>query len=95
MESWALENGVLSGEIGMFLTYSSLEFNRGAKAAEAARIICAMYGDNAIGGSTARKCFSRFNEGRFDISDTPRSGRPSGFDDHLNTFIHNDPRQCT
>ena len=25
-----------------------------------------------------------------------RSGRPSEFDeDHLNTLIHNDPRQCT
>ena len=31
----------------------------------------------------------------FDISDTPRSGRPSGFDeDRLNILIHNDPRQC-
>ena len=37
------------------------EFNRGAKAAEAARNICVMYGDNAIGGSfwhsTFRKTF--------------------------------------
>ncbi|KAJ4440506.1 hypothetical protein ANN_08647 [Periplaneta americana] len=48
--------------------------------------------DNAIGESTARKWFSRFKEGRFDISDTPRSGRPSEFDeDRLNTLIHNDP----
>ena len=40
--------------------------------------------------------FSRFKEDRYDISDTPRSGRPSGFDeDILNTLIHNDPRQCT
>ena len=31
-----------------------------------------------------------------DISDTPRSGRPSEFDeDSLNTLIHNDPRQCS
>ena len=30
------------------------------------------------------------------MCDTPRSGRPSGFDeDRLNTLIHNDPRQCT
>ena len=57
------------------------EFNRGAKAVEAARNICAMYGDNAIGKSMARKWFSRFKEDRFDISDTPRSGRPSGFDE--------------
>ena len=45
--------------------------------------------------STERKWFSRFQEDRFDISDTPRWGRSSGFDeDRLNTLIHNDPRQC-
>ena len=53
-------------------------------------------GDNAIGESTARKWFSRFKEDRFDISDTPYSGRLSGFDeDRLNTLIDNDSRQCT
>ena len=42
------------------------------------------------------KWFSRFKDDCFDISDTPRSGRPSGFDgDCLNTLIHNDPRQRT
>ena len=67
------------------------EFNRGAKAAEAARNICAVYGDNTIGESTARKWFSRL-----DISDIPRSGRPSGFEeDRLNTLIHNDPSRCS
>ena len=46
--------------------------------------------------STARKWFSRFKEDRFDIRDTLRSERPSGFDaDRLNTLIHNGPRQCT
>ena len=35
---------------------------------------------------------SHFKEDLFDISDTPRSGRPSGFDeDHVNTLIHYDP----
>ena len=44
----------------------------------------------------AKKWFSRFKEDRFDISDTPRSGRLSEFDeDRLNTLIHNDPRLCT
>ena len=72
------------------------EFNRGAKAAGASREICAVYGDNAIGESTARKWFSCFKEDRFDISDTTRSGRPSGFDrGRLNTLIHDDPRQST
>ena len=66
------------------------EFNRGVKAAEAARNISPVYWNNAIGESVAKKWFSRFKENRFEISDTPRSGRPSGFDEeNLNTLIHN------
>ena len=38
------------------------EFNRRVKASEAARNICAVYGDNAIRESTAKKWFSRFKE---------------------------------
>ena len=38
------------------------KFNRGAKAAEVARNICAVYGDNTIGESMARKWFSHFKE---------------------------------
>ena len=72
------------------------EFSREAIAAEAARNICVVYEDNVIGENTARKWFSRFKEDRFDISDTPRSRRPSGFvEDRSNILIHNDPRQCT
>ena len=59
------------------------EFNRGAKAPEATTNIYAVYGDSAIGDRMARKWFSRFKEDRFDISETPRSGRPSGFDEGL------------
>ena len=51
--------------------------------------------DNAIGNSTARKCFFNFKEDRFDINDTPCSGGPYGVDeDRLNTLIYNDPSQC-
>ena len=72
------------------------EFNTRAKAAEAGRNICAVYGDNAIGESTARKWLSCFKDGRFDISDSSRSGRTSGFDeDGLNSLIHDYPRHCT
>ena len=72
------------------------EFNRGTKAAEAARNICAVYGDNAVGESMAIKRFSRFKKDRFNISDIPRAGRLSGFhEDCWNTLIHNDPRQYT
>ena len=64
------------------------EFSREAKAADASRNICPVSGNNAIGENTARKWFSRFMEDSFDIS-TPRSGKPSGFDeDRLNTLIH-------
>ena len=51
------------------------EFNTRARAAEAARNIC------AVGERRVRKWFSSFKEDRFDISDTPRSGKPSRFDD--------------
>ena len=62
------------------------DFKIGAKAAEAARNICAVYGYNDIGQNTARKWFYRFKEYCFDISDTSRSRIPSGFDEHrLNT----------
>ena len=44
----------------------------GVKAAEAARIICAVYGDNAIGENMTRKWFSRFKEDRFDIKEDLR-----------------------
>ena len=93
MQTWTLENGVPSGEFGTFSYIFFSKFNRGAKAA---RNISAVYEDNAIGENTAKKRCSRFKEDRFDISDTPRSGRFSWFDeDRLNTSIHNDPRQCT
>ena len=72
------------------------ELNREAKAAVAARKICAVYEDNTIGESMARKWFSRFKEDGFDISEIPRSGRSSGFDeDRLNTLIQNGPCQCS
>ena len=96
MEPWTLENGVPSGEIGTFPTYYLFEFSGGAKAAETARNVFAVYRDNDIGESTAWKWFSRFKEGRYHISDTPHSGKSSGFhEDSLNTLNHNDPCQCT
>ena len=62
MEQWTLENGVPSGEIGTFRPNLLFELSRGAKAAEAARNIYAVYGDNVIGDSTERKWFFRFKE---------------------------------
>ena len=91
MEPWTLEKWSAKWRNWNISDIFSL---RDAKRAETARNICVVFGDNAIGESMARKWFSSFKADRFDISDTPRSGRPSGFDeDRLNTLIHNDPRQ--
>jgi histone-lysine N-methyltransferase SETMAR len=51
-------------------------FNRGSKAAEAARNNFAVYGEDSIAERTVKKWFARFKQGTFDMSDTPRSGRP-------------------
>jgi hypothetical protein len=41
------------------------EFNRGSKAAEAARNICAVYGEDSIAERTAQKWFALFKQGNF------------------------------
>lgn len=72
------------------------QFNRKVSAAEAARNIREVYGEDAMGESTARKWFSRFKEGCFDLNDASRSGRTSDFDEErLNALIHDNPRQST
>ena len=55
-----------------------------------------VYGEGVIGESTARKWFSKFKNGNFDIDDTPRSGRPSEFDeDHLKALLKEESRQTS
>jgi hypothetical protein len=51
------------------------EFSRGSKAAEAARNICALYGEDSIAERMAQKWSARFKRGNFDMSDTQCSGR--------------------
>ena len=71
-------------------------FNRGVKAAEAAREICAVYGERAMPESTARRWFSRFKNGNFDLKDGSHTGRPIEFDEErLNQLLHENPRQTT
>ena len=71
-------------------------FYRGQKAAEATRDICMVCGKGVIGESTARKWFAKFKNGNFDIDDTPRSGRPSEFDEnHLKALLKEESRQTS
>jgi hypothetical protein len=51
------------------------EFNRGSKAAEAARNICAVYGEDSIAERTAQKWFAHCKQCNFDMSDTPLLAR--------------------
>ena len=71
-------------------------FNRGQKAAEAAREICSVYGEGVIGESTAQKWFARFKKGDFEVKDLPRSGRPPEFDvERLAVLLKEDGHQTS
>lgn len=56
-------------------------FRRCQKAAESAREICNVYGVDAIAPRTAQDWFTKFKNGNFNLDDTPRSGRPTDFDE--------------
>jgi len=45
--------------------------------------ICQVYGDNAMSGGMVRKWVRMFNEGRENMYDEARSGRPSLANDEL------------
>ncbi|UYV68122.1 hypothetical protein LAZ67_5003114 [Cordylochernes scorpioides] len=74
------------GKIQHFRHLLFFAFHRSQKAAEAARYICYLYGKGVIGERAAQKWFEKFKNGDLDLEDTPRSGRPSEFDEeHLKT----------
>ena len=55
-----------------------------------------VYGEGVIGESTARKWFAKFKNGNFVIDNTPRTGRPSEFDeDHLKALLKEESGQTS
>ena len=71
-------------------------FHRDQTAAAVARNICDVYGEGVIGVSTAQKWFAKFKNGDFDLDDTPRTGRPSEFnEEHLKVLLKEDGRQTS
>ena len=51
-------------------------YDKGYKnAAQTCEKICAIYGEDTLSKSAARKWFARFRAGNFDVKDEPRSGR--------------------
>ncbi|EFN81607.1 Histone-lysine N-methyltransferase SETMAR, partial [Harpegnathos saltator] len=51
-------------------------FDKGANVAQAREEICAVYGQDTLSKATAKRWFSRFRSGNFDVQDVLRSGRP-------------------
>jgi transposase len=50
---------------------------RNVKPADIHRQICEVYGENAMSDGMVRKWVRKFKEGRDNVHDEPRSGRPS------------------
>lgn len=51
-------------------------YEKGENAAQARQNICAVYGEDTLSKSAARKWFARFRSGNLEVKDAPRTGRP-------------------
>ena len=72
------------------------EFCLGPKAIQAARNICSMMGEDTLSIRTAQHCFNWFNNGNFELNDSPHSARPLEVDiDVLKQLIEEDPTLTT
>ena len=70
--------------------------HQGRNAANAARDVCAIYGEGAVSVRTVQRWISRFKNGNFDLKDAARSGRPIELDeDRLDQLIHENPWRTT
>jgi len=56
--------------------------------------ICQVYGDNAMSDGMVRKWVRMFNEGRQNVHDEARSGRPSLVNDDLVRNLNKRVREC-
>jgi len=70
-------------------------FRKGKNTAQTAKKIYIVYRDSVVAESTARKWFTRFRNGNFDLVDRECSGRPAVVDDQILTLIENNPRHTT
>ena len=69
------------------------EFKNGYKAAEAARRIRNVFGEDSVTDETARFWFRRFKSGNEELDDEPRQGRPPTLeDDALRACVKSNPR---
>ena len=59
------------------------EFQQGRNATEAYRNLLKVFGESTVSDRTCRRWYEKFETGDFDLSDKPRSGRPSLIDDDV------------
>ena len=59
------------------------EFKKANSAAETARNIHSVYGEECVNERTRRRWFAKFRSGDFTLEDEDRTGRPVEFDDML------------
>ena len=68
-------------------------FRKGLSSGQTRKEICEVYGEEALSVRTCERWFGHFRASRFDLSDLPRSGRPSKVDDDiLRSIIEEDPK---
>ncbi|CAK9826702.1 Histone-lysine N-methyltransferase SETMAR [Anthophora retusa] len=72
------------------------EFKKGSTTADTVKNICEVYGEHALNLRKCQRWFSKFRKGDFDLSDEPRSGRPTAFNpEALKALIELEPQLTT
>ena len=76
-----------------FLAYYALLLKKSKNSTEMQKVICAVYGDDAVTDWTCQKWFVKFCAGDFLLDIASQSGRPVQLDSyHIETLIENN--QC-
>ncbi|GAB0089211.1 hypothetical protein DMENIID0001_037160 [Sergentomyia squamirostris] len=69
-------------------------FNRGESATEATKLLCNVYGKHSLSENTCRRWFNKFKQGKFELKDKARSGRPQEMTDQdLEELLEQNPDQ--
>ena len=65
-------------------------FRKGKNAAQAAKKLRDLYGEEALKDRQCRNFFDKFRSGDFSLKDEGRSGRPNEVDDQIKAIIESD-----